>query len=232
MPEVAYQGSELEVFAHARNWKFYVWSQLANYVSGDVLEVGAGIGSNALAYGGGKHNRWVCLEPDAALAARISQNPSLRKCEVIVGALADLSAAERFEAIIYIDVLEHIADDAAELQSAARHLLPGGAITVLAPAHQWLFTPFDKAIGHFRRYDAAMLRQIGPPGLQLERLRYLDAAGMIASLGNRVILSSASPTLGQIRIWDRMLVPLSRLIDPLLGYRLGKSILAVWRCPA
>jgi len=229
--EIIYPGSELEVFAHAHNWKRYVRSQIEGYVTGDVLEVGAGIGSNTLAYADLPHSRWVCLEPDIALASRITNNPSLGKCELIIGTVADLPAAERFHAIIYMDVLEHIAEDAAELRQSALHLWPGGRIVVLSPAHQWLYTPFDKAIGHYRRYSAAMLRQIGPPGLTLERLRYLDAIGITASLGNRLILSSASPSVSQIRTWDRFLVPLSRIADPLLGYRAGKSVIAVWRAP-
>jgi hypothetical protein len=37
------------------------------------------------------------------------------------------------------------------------------------------------------------------------------------------------PTLPQILLWDRIMVPVSRLLDPLLAYRFGKSIIAVWR---
>ena len=231
MSEIAYQGSELEVFAHAHNWKQYVRSQMSEYLTGDVLEVGAGIGSNTLAYLDGTHKRWVCLEPDPQLASHISNNQALGRCELILGTVADLPMSECFDAILYIDVLEHIADDAAELRHCAPHLRPGGRLVVVGPAHQWLFTPFDRAIGHYRRYNAAMLRRISPPGLTLERLRYLDTAGIVASLGNRLILSSASPNVHQIKAWDRVLVPLSRKVDPLMGYRVGKSVFAVWRAP-
>jgi SAM-dependent methyltransferase len=231
MTEILYQGSELEVFAHAHRWKAYVRSQIEEYLTRDVLEVGAGMGSNTLAYADGPHSRWVCLEPDRQLAAHISKNPSLYRCEVVIGTVSDLPAEERFDAIVYMDVLEHIADDAGELRRSAERLRPGGRLVVLSPAHQWLYTPFDRAIGHYRRYNAALVRHIGPPGLAVERLRYLDTAGITASLGNRLILSSSSPTVAQIRTWDRFLVPVSRWLDPLLRYRFGKSILAVWRSP-
>ena len=52
---------------------------------------------------------------------------------------------------------------------------------------------------------------------------------MLASLGNRFILKSSMPNPAQIAVWDRFMVPPSRLVDPLLGYSLGKSVLAVWR---
>ena len=38
-----------------------------------------------------------------------------------------------------------------------------------------------------------------------------------------------APTPGQIALWDRVMVPISRLLDPVLGYRLGKSVMGVWR---
>ena len=65
--------------------------------------------------------------------------------------------------------------------------------------------------------------------MRVERLRFLDAAGMLASLANRWLLRSSLPTVGQIALWDQWLVPCSRVLDPLLAYRLGKSVLAVYR---
>ena len=56
----------------------------------------------------------------------------------------------------------------------------------------------------------------------------MDSVGMLASLGNRLLLKSAMPTAQQIAVWDRLMVPLSRLADPLLLHTLGKSVLGVW----
>ena len=58
---------------------------------------------------------------------------------------------------------------------------------------------------------------------------YLDSVGLLASLSNRAMLRQHMPTARQIAIWDRLMVPMSRLLDPLLFHRLGKSVLAVWR---
>jgi hypothetical protein len=44
-------------------------------------------------------------------------------------------------------------------------------------------------------------------------------------------LKSSMPNRAQIAVWDRLMVPLSRLFDPLWGYSLGKSVLAVWSKP-
>ena len=44
-----------------------------------------------------------------------------------------------------------------------------------------------------------------------------------------LVLKAAMPTPRQIAVWDRLLVRLSRMIDPLLAYSVGKSVVAVWR---
>ena len=104
---------------------------------------------------------------------------------------------------------------------------PGGRIVVLTPAHQSLFSPFDAAIGHFRRYDRASLGRLSPCGL--ERMFFLDAVGLFASGANRLLLRQSMPTLGQIQTWDRWIIPVSRVVDPLLGFRAGKTIVGIWR---
>ena len=230
--EFRYAGSELELFEKARNWKAYWRGQIRGFIRGEVLEVGAGIGANTLTLAGLEYDHWTCLEPDAALASRIAVPPGGRH-QSAVGTIDDLPAEKKFDAILYIDVLEHIEDDRSEMARAAARLKSGGALIVLAPAHPFLFTPFDAAIGHFRRYTraslVASLQDAAPATLRVEKLVYMDAAGMLASAANRLLLRSAMPTERQILTWDRLLVPVSRRIDPVLAGRVGKSVLGIWR---
>jgi SAM-dependent methyltransferase len=228
---MGYVGSELETFRAAVNWKAYLRSLMAPYLRGAVLEVGAGIGSTTEALLTPSVTTWLCLEPDPTLAgaidAKISMGVLPDSVRVQVGTIQGLEDAA-FDTILYVDVLEHIEDDREELERAAVRLRPGGHLLVLAPAHQWLFSPFDSAIGHFRRYTKRSLSELAPPGLKLARLEYLDSVGLLASGANRFLLRSSSPHLGQIRFWDRFLVRASRMIDPLLAYSVGKSVLGVW----
>lgn len=232
MPAYEYVGTELDLFAGATVWKSYLRAQLRPYLRGDVLEVGAGLGGSTAVLHGEGIRRWVCLEPDRALAERLDRRIRTGAlppgCEVVVGTLASYRRGG-FHSVLYIDVLEHIADDRLELERAATRVRRGGHVVVLSPAHPWLYTSFDRAIGHHRRYTRRSLASITPAGLQLVRLHYLDSVGLLASLGNRVLLRAASPTARQIRFWDRVLVRLSTRVDPLLRYRLGKSVLAVWK---
>jgi SAM-dependent methyltransferase len=233
--EYIYEGDELELFQHATNWKNYFKAQIDSYLTGDVAEVGAGLGATTLHLAGGGQKSWLCIEPDPALCLELrSRVPSqLRgvRMDTFVGTLASLPPEQTFDTVIYIDVLEHIDDDRGEVASAARRLRPGGHLVVLAPAHGWLFSPFDQRIGHRRRYTRRSLTALAPPGLALERAWYLDTIGLSASAANRLLLSQSMPTARQIAMWDGLMIPLSRVFDRLLGYRFGKTIVAVWRCP-
>ena len=231
MSDFEYVGGELSLFAGATTWKSYVRYHLRSCLSGDVLEVGAGIGAATATFCDGTQRRWVCLEPDRDLADQIKSNlpPELTNCEVVVGTLSDLGAGELFDSILYMDVLEHIEADAAELARAALHLKPNGILAILSPALPWLFTPFDAAIGHYRRYTKTSLRSIAPPGLREAKCIYLDSVGLLASLGNKLLLRSPAPSKAQIQFWDRAMVPISRYTDRALNYMIGKSILGVWQ---
>ena len=226
MSQLAYAGGELALFEKARCWKRYWRGSILPFVHGDVLEVGAGIGANTQSLVDLPFRHWLCLEPDPTLASQIAL-PAGRH-ELVIGTIADLDPQRKFDTVLYIDVIEHIEDDRGELARAAAHLAPGGSIIVLAPAHAFLYTAFDRAIGHFRRYNTRALRAIAPAGLLERKLVYLDSCGALASLANRFLLRSAMPTERQILTWDRLLVPCSRWLDPLLLHKAGKSVLAVW----
>lgn len=227
-----YIGSELELFAAARNWKAYWSARLRPLLSGHVLEVGAGIGSNLVPLDSPAVTGWTLLEPDPELVARMRARQAAGElpsaARLCTGTLAGLAAEERFDTIVYIDVMEHIADDRGEAARAAGHLAPGGRLVLLCPAHPFLFSPFDAAIGHHRRYSRAALAALAPPGCRLETCFMLDSIGLFALLANRLLLKSAMPSAAQIAFWDRAMVPLSRLLDPLFGHRLGKTVVGAW----
>ena len=44
----------------------------------------------------------------------------------------------------------------------------------------------------------------------------------------RLLLRQATPTRAQIAFWDRVLVPISRVLDGVTGHSLGKTVVAVW----
>jgi len=235
MTDFAYAGQELEQARHATNWKRYFGSRLAKYVRGRVLEVGAGLGGTTVHLRTGSQSDWVCLEPDASLAnelsATLEKNPSPVPTRIVVGDLGSLDPAERFDCILYIDVLEHIKDDAGELARATKLLARGGALVVLCPAFQILFSAMDTALGHFRRYTARTLAAVFPRELERREVFYLDSLGMVASLANKFVLRQDAPGGGQVKFWDGYIIPVSRVLDRFVAFAAGRSVIAIFSKP-
>jgi SAM-dependent methyltransferase len=228
-----YEGKELELFAHARNWKNYWSGKIRPHLGKSVLEVGAGLGTNTPYLLGSGQESWLCLEPDGALTAQIpatlADTPRHEIVKTLTGTLRDVPTDQPFDTILYIDVLEHIEDDISEMRAAWAHLAPEGKIVVLSPAHPGLYTEFDRALGHFRRYTRRSLRACTPNGATLIEMYALDSFGLMASVANKLFLHQSIPSPKQIAFWDRCLVSISRITDPLIGFSLGKSLIGVWQ---
>jgi SAM-dependent methyltransferase len=230
-----YIGDELTLFQHAKNWKAYYSSFFRKYLKGRVLEVGAGIGGTTMSLCDGSQDEWLCLEPDASLTENIEKLIAEKKlpacCKAKTGFITDVPASEKYDAILYIDVIEHIEDDKAELKRAVNYLKPGGVVIIIVPAHQFLYSPFDKAIGHFRRYSLKRTREAIPAELKIIKSSYLDSVGLAASTANKLLLKQSYPTLKQVMFWDKVMVPLSRIADKLLLHSVGKSVLLIAQKP-
>lgn len=230
--EFVYIGDELTLFENANQWKNYWSSKIIKYLGSEILEVGAGLGGTTkLLLPKVPHlQKWTCLEPDDKLLSQIKDRiPTafLDNVSFIKGTINDLPKQQLFESILYIDVIEHIEDDAKELQSAMGRLKSGGHIIILVPAHQFLFSEFDKSIGHYRRYNKTMLNKVLPKDGKKILLQYLDMVGLSASTVNKLFLHQSYPTLKQILFWDRTMVPFSKIFDPITFHRFGKSLLMV-----
>lgn len=230
-----YIGNELELFKYAHNWKNYYAKFIDKYIKNDVLEVGAGIGetTHSLCKSNGKQKSWLCVEPDPELTKEISQKresgylPSF--IEIFTGTLESVDSNRKFDAILYIDVIEHIKDDVQELTRASSFLKKGGHLIILVPAHNYLFSEFDKSIGHFRRYNKQMLKKAVPSELKKMELRYLDSLGLFASLANKWFLKQQYPELKQIKFWDNFIIPVSKFTDVISFYSIGKTVVGVWQ---
>jgi 2-polyprenyl-3-methyl-5-hydroxy-6-metoxy-1,4-benzoquinol methylase len=231
-----YIGNELELFQYAVNWKKYFGTYLKPYLKGEVCEVGAGLGGTTKVLLNEKVNRWLAIEPDKHLASEIHQKinevADQSKVEVVCGTLADVGSEVLFDAIIYIDVMEHIEFDRQEFEYAAKHLKKGGKLIILVPAFNFLYNSFDKAIGHFRRYDKPMLQALNAGNvLTPVSMKYFDSMGFFASVANKLFIKRSDITRANVDMWDHFLIPVSRVIDPLIFRAFGKTLIGIWEKP-
>ena len=224
-----YQGEELEYFEQAKVWKSYFSSKVKKYIQGDVLEVGAGIGTNTKYLLTGDTTSWTYLELDAGLASMARKNTSSigLQQKFIVGTIDNISN-ERYDTIIYIDVLEHISDSQQEVTKTTKLLSKGGHLIILVPAFQYLFSAYDTSVGHFRRYNKRQLRAEINDFLKEKELYFLDSCGWFASLMNKLMLDKPAISMSQLLFWDRILVSISKISDVVTLNAFGKSLVGVW----
>jgi 2-polyprenyl-3-methyl-5-hydroxy-6-metoxy-1,4-benzoquinol methylase len=88
---------------------------------------------------------------------------------------ADLSRSlpeglEPYDAVLALDVIEHLDDDRAAIERLGWLTRPGGVVIVSVPALPEMFSEFDRIQGHRRRYLPETLRlSFAQTGLELER---------------------------------------------------------------
>ena len=234
MNNFKYQGSELEVFKFAKNWKNYYKSLLVGHLSNDsIIEIGSGIGEMTKCLRPlSASSVWICVEPDKSNSSVIKKlifNEELdANIEVFTGTLEDFDSKDRkFESILFIDSLEHIENDKKALKDASMLLKPNGKIIIIAPVHNSIYSEFDKNIGHYRRYNKQMIRDIIPIDTREIVFKYIDSIGFFLNLTNKYMIKSQNPKLNQILFWDRCIVPISKLVDRIINYSFGKYLIVI-----
>ena len=74
--------------------------------------------------------------------------------------LPNLRLKHKFDVIICLDVLEHIADDLTALKTIHHLLKTDGRLILTVPVYPWLFSYWDKILGHYRRYTPSRLERV------------------------------------------------------------------------
>jgi SAM-dependent methyltransferase len=225
-----YPGKELEAMSFASNYHRWIVDEIAPYLGETVAEVGAGIGSVSELLLEKPIAHLSAFEPSAnmypQLAERLRGEARAAPINAFFGAR---EAGKGFHSVAYINVLEHIEDDRAELAHARASLRPGGHLLVFVPALAWLYSDFDRRVGHFRRYSKPQLEAIvAQAGFDLVAARYFDVAGILPWYVNFVLLRRAMAA-GSVSLYDRLVVPPMRRLESIAAPPWGKNVLLVAR---
>lgn len=215
-----YQGKEtLEMLEDCRNYSNYLFQNVSKFLVKEdrVLDFGAGTGKLAAELKP-RVRDMVAIEPDKFLRRE------LNKRGIPVERLEDLAAGD-FNVIYCVNVLEHIKEDAATLSQLGEKLKPGGLLFVYVPAYPILYSPFDKRIGHFRRYTRRSLTElVNPSEFDLLQIRFHDPLGFFAALVYKVFSSTSHVPRGPLLFFDRFVFPLSVIMERVTGGWFGKNL--------
>ena len=221
---------EFAALNEAKNYRAALIKEFSPVLKGRVLEVGAGIGqiTSAVTNSPGV-TEVVAVEPDAQFLPGFRQ--ALPKIPLIQGT-ADAISDNRWDAIICVNVLEHIERDERELKTFCKLLSEAhGHLCLFVPARPEIYAPIDKDFGHFRRYTRPELkRKLADAGFQIVRLNYFNVVGYFAWWANFCVLRRRVFDIASVRLFDRIIFPIVfGLESNFLRPPFGQSLIAIAR---
>lgn len=213
-------------------YKRYQHALIRPHCGETVLEVGAGTGEFASTFTGPKRYLVTDLDPDCVdlMAQRFSAHPEIEARQMDAEGSVDLD--EPVDTVLAVNVLEHIEDDVDALRRLAAHVRPGGTVIMWVPGYQALYGDFDRAVGHHRRYTPTTLRAaFEGAALQPHSVRPVNMLGGIAwwLAVRKGGVGEPNPRL--VRLYDRFVVPVTRVTERFFTPPFGQSVLGVANVP-
>jgi len=218
--------------ATAHRYTDWMVSPFKPYLRGNIVEIGIGHGSyyEVLApYG----VYWGIDVDERSIHAAKARFPGAQfaRADILDPGFIEDILPERADSIVSINVLEHVQDDDTALKNLVHALKPGGMLMISVPAMTWLYNDLDRLAGHHRRYYLSDFRRMlsGLP-VQIVKLCYLNPIGGIGWWVNcfRKHESLNSDAVNrQIVLFDKYIVPFSKMVDPLTRRFFGQSLICI-----
>jgi SAM-dependent methyltransferase len=231
--KLKYFGRDLEAMSFAKNYHNWIIDEFKKYLRGKTAEVGAGIGSFSellLPY----VDELTAYEPSEnmfpALEEKYAESNKVTTIKDYFGNTVSENE-ETYDAIVYVNVMEHIEDDSQEYEYANRSLKRGGYLLVFVPATPFLYSKLDSSLGHFRRYTQhALIGKAKSAGFEIVRCHYFDFFGMLPWL---VAFKWMKKEIsgGKVSAYDSLIVPVARKIESIIKPTIGKNLLLIARKP-
>lgn len=217
-----------EQMSGAVNYTRWTYEQFAPYLRGDVLEVGCGVGSfTEFIAGSGAIKSLYSIDISEQAVQHVRQKSLKRKIKVECIDLLDVTG--NYDFIICMNVMEHIEDDHSFFKKLISLLTPGGTLFLLVPAHQSLYSDFDRQAGHFKRYSKADLQKLPASDWRLVQSYFFNPIGALGYwLVYKVLKKNPQEKPGEIDVFDKYVVPFSKIFFP-RSAPVGISLIAVFQ---
>jgi 2-polyprenyl-3-methyl-5-hydroxy-6-metoxy-1,4-benzoquinol methylase len=213
----------------APNYLRWIAERCERHLGHRVLEVGAGTGSITELYAEDREvlaidmSDWCVSEMQKRFAS--SDNVTVRHADL--RELVD--EGQRFDSVVMLNVLEHIEDDVAALQTLGALLEPGGRVVLYVPALNGLYGPWDRKVGHYRRYAPWRMREVlAEAGMTPVELRYMNALSVPAwwAFSHSDVERS---TAGNMSLWDKTGIRWGRRLESIVPVPVGLNLFCAAR---
>jgi len=234
--ENGYAGKDLEAMVFAVNYHRWILSTFEPFLGARIVEVGAGTGSFSELLLERRLESLSLVEPSEAMYHRLCKRieelappVTVKTYNDVFEKVADrIRTQERPDSIIYVNVLEHIADDLKELKIISDTLEVKGRLFIFVPALRWLYGSFDREINHFRRYTRTELeKKCGAAGFKVVSSRYFDLFGVLPWWVKYRLLQSKKMEPRAVKFYDQHVVPIAKTFESWVDVPLGKNILLI-----
>lgn len=219
-----------------RNFNQWIYSLIQPFLGRRVVEIGCGVGSftELLSERGGQV---IATDIEPRYVERVRRQfqgvPEVKVAEYdLAKPLPGTLQAGWADAVVCMNVLEHLEDDLEALRHIVELLAPGGRSILLVPAFQWLYGSIDESYRHFRRYNRGPLESLSrQAGLVVEKTFYVNLAGIPGwFVAGRLLRRRILPGRG-LQLYHR-LVPFFRWVERVSGPPVGLSLISVGVKPA
>lgn len=228
--DTTYEGQDLEALADLPNYHAWIMGWFRPYLRGRVIEYGAGTGTLSL------HIRplvqhLTLVEPSRNLAPALIEKFLADPAVQLIASSLEKHITDQLgnaaDAVVMVNVLEHIEDDMQALRAFQRIIVPGGHLLIFVPALHFLMSDLDRKIGHYRRYHRSELREkLTIAGFEVSVCRYFDLSGVIPWLVINRWMGSTSFNRTLARLYDRAVVPIARRIET-IPPPIGKNLVVI-----
>jgi hypothetical protein len=224
----------LDALEQAPKFNRWMYESVQPWLGRRVAELGVGRGNLSRHIKEHEHVLLTDYRTDylEGLQEKWRHHPHLKIGKLDMTSRDDFDQLREFapESVVFLNVLEHIENDRSVLANLHQTVPEGCRIVVLVPFNSRLYSEFDKALGHFRRYDTGELdAKMRDAGFTVEHQFYFNKVGVIAwyvanTLGRQGVLKP-----WQLRIYN-FLTPLFRVLDRILPMP-GLSTVVIGRKP-